>query len=378
MATIQSTIISGANALNAVAPVVKGKKKVLFISDANIIKLAAARQILSVIKQEVADVHVVDSCPPEPSHLDARALLEALAGQKVDLIVGLGGGSVMDMTKLMSVLLADGAPTIDELLAGVKPSAKIPSMLIPSTAGTGSEATPNAIFAIPEKKTKQGIITDVFLPTYVGLFPELTTSMPAKIASSTGIDALCHLLECYTSCIANPVSDNAAVIGMYKLFRNLEVSVADPSNLQAKLEMLWASYYGGVAINHAGTHLVHALSYPLGGTYHIPHGVANAILMAPCMKAARSGCVEKFAKVYDLLPDADASLSDEAKSFALVEYLEGLVRRLNLPDRLEPLGVPHSDVDRLSDAALDVKRLMNNAPRKLSKDEVKAIYETLF
>ncbi|MEY5440158.1 iron-containing alcohol dehydrogenase, partial [Salmonella enterica subsp. enterica serovar Corvallis] len=176
---------------------------------------------------------------------------------------------------------------LDAMLAGEKPLQRVASVLIPATAGTGSEATPNAILAIPEQNTKVGIISPVLLPDYVALLPELTTSMPAHIASSTGIDALCHLIECFTATVANPVSDNASLIGLRKLLNHIEISVNEPENLLAKLEMLWASYYGGVAINHAGTHLVHALSYPLGGRYHLPHGVANAILLAPCMKVIR-------------------------------------------------------------------------------------------
>lgn len=191
------------------------------------------------------------------------------------------------MAKLLSVLLHTEAPSLTAMLAGELPQRRISSLLIPATAGTGSEATPNAILAIPEQQTKVGIISPVLLPDYVALLPELTTSMPASIAASTGIDALCHLLECFTSTVANPVSDNAALIGLHKLVRHIERSVDQPQDLTAKLEMLWASWYGGAAINHAGTHLVHALSYPLGGTWHLPHGVANAILLAPCMRVVR-------------------------------------------------------------------------------------------
>ncbi len=142
----------------------------------------------------------------------------------------------------------------------------------------------------------------MLLPDYVALLPELTTSMPPSIAASTGIDALCHLLECFTSTVANPVSDNAALIGLHKLVRHIERSVNQPQDLTAKLEMLWASWYGGAAINYAGTHLVRALSYPLGGTWHLPHGVANAILLAPCMRVVRPYAVAKFAQVWDLIP----------------------------------------------------------------------------
>lgn len=320
----------------------------------------------------------MDTVPAEPSQHDMAQIQRLVSASEPQLIVGIGGGSVLDVTKLLSVLLHPCSPGLDALLAGEKPQQKVTSLLIPATAGTGSEATPNAILAIPEQSTKVGIISPVLLPDYVALLPELTTSMPAHIASSTGIDALCHLIECFTATVANPVSDNAALIGLRKLVRNIELSVTEPQNLSAKLEMLWASYYGGVAINHAGTHLVHALSYPLGGKYHLPHGVANAILLAPCMKAVRPHAVAKFAQVWDLIPEADLTLSEEEKSHALVAWLAALVKRLQLPDNLAALGVPPESIGELSEAALNVKRLLNNAPCSVNQQQVEAIYRTLF
>ncbi|NCF07733.1 iron-containing alcohol dehydrogenase [Kosakonia sp. MH5] len=378
MVTINSTLISGAGAIPAIAPLLAGKKNVLLVSDGNIIKLAATQQIRALLESDGRHVQLIDNVPPEPSQHDVAKIVGALHITAFDLVVGIGGGSVLDVAKLLSVLCHPVSPGLDALLKGEKPTARIGSLLIPATAGTGSEATPNAILAIPEQDTKIGIISPVMLPDYVALIPELTTSMPAHIASSTGIDALCHLIECFTATIANPVSDNVALIGLYKLLRNIETAVNEPHNLNARLEMLWASYYGGAAITHAGTHLVHALSYPLGGKYHLPHGVANAILLAPCMKVVRPHAVEKFAQVWDLLPDADTSLSAEEKSHALVTWFAALVKRLNLPDNLEALGVPRADIPALSDAALNVKRLMNNAPCTVSHEDVQAIYQTLF
>ncbi|ARD60959.1 alcohol dehydrogenase [Kosakonia radicincitans DSM 16656] len=378
MVTINSTLISGAGAIPAIAPLLAGKKNVLLVSDGNIIKLAATQQIRALLESDGRHVQLIDNVPPEPSQHDVAKIVGALHITAFDLVVGIGGGSVLDVAKLLSVLCHPVSPGLDALLKGEKPTARIGSLLIPATAGTGSEATPNAILAIPEQDTKIGIISPVMLPDYVALIPELTTSMPAHIASSTGIDALCHLIECFTATIANPVSDNVALIGLYKLLRNIETAVNEPHNLNARLEMLWASYYGGAAITHAGTHLVHALSYPLGGKYHLPHGVANAILLAPCMKVVRPHAVEKFAQVWDLLPDADTSLSAEEKSHALVAWFAALVKRLNLPDNLEALGVPRADIPALSDASLNVKRLMNNAPCTVSHADVQAIYQTLF
>ncbi|WP_058970890.1 iron-containing alcohol dehydrogenase [Type-D symbiont of Plautia stali] len=375
---INSTVISGFQALNDLSYLLQGKEKALLVTDKNIEGIPAVQTLIAQLKQQIGSLSIVNSVPPEPSQHDVAAIVAALPSTDVDLVIGVGGGSVLDVAKLLSILCVDGAPTLDALLAGEKPQTRTISLLIPTTAGTGSEATPNAILAIPEKETKVGIITPVMLPDYVALVPELTTSMPPHIASSTGIDALCHLIECFTATVSNPVSDNYALIGMKKLFASLETTIAEPGNLEARLNMLWASYYGGASIAHAGTHLVHAMSYPLGGKYHLPHGVANAILLAPCMRFVRPAAVSKFAQAYDLLPDADTTLDEEAKSHALVEYFAALVKRLKLPASLEELGIGPDHLPYLVEAALDVQRLMKNVPMKVSADDVRNVYLTLF
>ncbi|KAF6678042.1 MULTISPECIES: iron-containing alcohol dehydrogenase [Pantoea] len=375
---INSTVISGYQALNDMRYLLKGISTAVVVTDRNIEAIPAVQALMGQLRDQIPGISVVNSVPPEPSQHDVAAIIATLSRPHVDMVIGIGGGSVLDVAKLLSVLCIDAAPSLDALLAGEKPQRRTRSILIPTTAGTGSEATPNAILAIPEKETKVGIISPVMLPDVVALVPELTTSMPPHIASSTGIDALCHLIECFTANVANPVSDNYALIGMKKLFANLETTLREPENLQARLEMLWASYYGGASIAHAGTHLVHALSYPLGGRYHLPHGVANAILLAPCMRFVRPAAVSKFAQAYDLLPDADVRLSDEEKSHALVDYFTALVARLQLPASLEALGISPDHLPWLVEAALDVQRLMNNVPMAVTADDVRAVYLTLF
>lgn len=375
---INSTVISGYQALNDMRYLLSGVTTAIVVTDRNIEAIPAVQALMGQLRDQIPRISVVNSVPPEPSQHDVAAIIETLSQRRADMVIGIGGGSVLDVAKLLSVLCIDGAPSLDALLAGEKPQRRTRSMLIPTTAGTGSEATPNAILAIPEKETKVGIISPVMLPDVVALVPELTTSMPPHIASSTGIDALCHLIECFTANVANPVSDNYALIGMKKLFANLETTLREPENLQARLEMLWASYYGGASIAHAGTHLVHAMSYPLGGKYHLPHGVANAILLAPCMRFIRPAAVSKFAQAYDLLPDADVRLSDEEKSHALVDYFTALVARLQLPASLEALGIGPDHLPYLVEAALDVQRLMKNVPMAVTADDVRAVYLTLF
>ena len=253
MVIINSTILSGAGAIPSLTSLLPDIRKMLLVTDRNIAQLDGVQQIRALLEKHCPQVNVIDNVPAEPTHHDVRQLMDAPGDASFDVVVGSGGGCVLDVAKLLSVLCHPQSPGLDALLAGEKPTQRVQSWLIPTTAGTGSEATPNAILAIPEQSTKVGIISQVLLPDYVALFPELTTSMPAHIAASTGIDALCHLLECFTATVANPVSDNAALTGLSKLFRHIQPAVNDPQDLRAKLEMLWASYYGGVAITHAGT-----------------------------------------------------------------------------------------------------------------------------
>ncbi|WP_421595230.1 iron-containing alcohol dehydrogenase [Rahnella sp. PD4] len=375
---IDSTIISGYQSLQDIGYLLTGKRQVLLVSDKNIIGLPPVQSLIAQMQKAGCQVTVIDNVPPEPSQHDVTAILSALKKPVVDLVIGAGGGSVLDVAKLLSLLCAgDENVTLESLLAGEKPQRRTPSLLIPTTAGTGSESTPNAILAIPEKETKVGIITPVMLPDYVALVPELTTSMPAHIAASTGIDALCHLFECFTSVIASPVSDNFALVGMKKLFASIETAVAEPGNLAARLDMLWASYYGGASIAHAGTHMVHAMSYPLGGKYHIPHGIANAILLAPCMAFVRPSAVSKFARAWDLIPDADLKLSEEEKSYALVEYFDALVHRLDLPVKLSQLNITPDDIPYLSQGAIEVQRLIKNVPMPVEKNQIEEIYRSI-
>lgn len=375
---INSTILSGKGILNEINFLFSDKSHVLILTDKNIINLPEVKFLIKKVQTSVPVCTLIDDIPPEPSHLDVTSLLNRMKVSNADLVIGIGGGSVLDVAKLVSVLCTkDANLTLAQLLDGDKPTKRCASILIPTTAGTGSEATPNAILAIPEKETKQGIISAIMLPDYVCLAPELITSMPKHIAASTGIDALCHLIECFTATISNPVGDNYALIGMQKLFNSLEKSTKNKNDTQAKLNMLWASYYGGAAIAHAGTHLVHAMSYPLGGKYHIPHGVANAILLVPCMAFVRDAVVDKFAQAYDLLPDAILTLTAEEKSYALVDYFDALVKRLELPTKLQQLNIQPDDLPFLVKGALDVKRLMNNVPKKVSEADVLAIYQAL-
>lgn len=355
------------------------EQHLLIMTDSNVIQLDKVQSLLTVLDKEGFRYTMISDLPAEPTNHDVERLIKKLP-EDIDVVLGIGGGSVLDISKLISVLYASETDHLDnfqQLLEGEKPSSRIPLVLVPTTAGTGAEATPNSIIALPERATKVGIISPVMLPDYVVLAPELTVSMPQHITASTGIDALCHLIECYTASVANPVGDNYALIGMQKFFANIEDVIQQPENLTVRLNLLWASYYGGASISHSGTHLVHALSYPLGGKYKIPHGLANSLLLVPVFKFVQPHCIDKLANVYRLLPNADLSLSDEAMSLALVAYMEALVKKLGLPTYLNDIGITREELPELARNAMQVTRLINHSPVSVNEESVLSIYQSI-
>ncbi|MFV0448394.1 MAG: iron-containing alcohol dehydrogenase [Vibrio sp.] len=374
---IFTTVVSGG--VEQMLRVLSSDDHLLLMTDNNVIKLDQVQSLLSSLDNQGYNYTLISDLPAEPTNHDVEHLINTLP-QRVDVVLGIGGGSVLDISKLISVLYVGSSPSLErfnQLLNGEKPESRIPLVLVPTTAGTGAEATPNSIIALPEKVTKVGIISPVMLPDYVVLAPELTTSMPSHITASTGIDALCHLIECYTASVANPVGDNYAMIGMQKFFANIEKVIEAPTDLTVRLNLLWASYYGGASISHSGTHLVHALSYPLGGKYKIPHGLANSLLLVPVMKHVYRHCEEKLANVYRLLPNADLELSEPDMAAALVEYLEQLVSKLGLPTTLNEIGIERDQLPELAAGAMQVTRLLNHSPVKVTEDDVLKLYQSI-
>ena len=248
--------------------------------------------------------------------------------------------------------------------------------MIPTTAGTGAEATPNAIVAVPEQALKVGIVNDEMIPDYVILDADLIRQLPRPIAASTGIDALAHALECFTGKKATPFSDLFAMKALELIFHNIEAACNCPGAASAKENMLLASFYGGVAITASGTTAVHALSYPLGGKYHIPHGVSNAILLAPVMRFNQSACQARLAEVYDRCM-AYAPISQAEKSGAVLSWLEDIVRRLDIPSDLRGFGVTPEDLEDLVAAGMTVTRLLDNNVRTMTAQDARSIYQQI-
>jgi len=246
--------------------------------------------------------------------------------------------------------------------------------MIPTTAGTGSEATPNSIVLVPEKALKVGIVNEAMIADYVILDASMIKRLPRKIAAATGVDALAHAIECYTSNKANPLSDTFALEALHLIFNHLEKACDDQEAMASKNAMMIASFYGGVAITSSGTTAVHALSYPLGGKYHIPHGISNAMLLLPVMKFNEPMSRARFATIYDRLHDDGTTKTEEEKSAWLINRLDEMIKHLEIPTKLEAYHVPKEDLPLLVSAGMAVTRLLDNNIRKVTADDARALY----
>lgn len=372
-------VYSGENALDKMADIIGADvKKIAVFSDKGIIGAGLLELPLSKIKETGREYVIFDDLAAEPTYGQVQEAVDAFKESGADFIVAVGGGSVMDTAKLASVLATDEYG-VKELLDNPGMAKKcVRTLMIPTTAGTGAEATPNAIVAVPEKEVKVGIVNDNMIADYVILDAVMIKALPRKIAAATGVDALCHAIECFTSNKKNPFSDIFALQAFEMIMKNIEKACDDPEAVQEKNNMLIASFYAGVAITASGTTAVHALSYPLGGKYHIPHGVSNAILLAPVMKFNEPVCRSLFAAAYDRLAagtdSAGAGKTEAEKSAWIVTRMEEIVEHLNIPKSLKEFGIGDEDLDTLVEAGMGVQRLLGNNMRTVTAEDARALY----
>lgn len=371
-------VYGGENAMDNITAIIKarGAKKVAMFTDKGIEGAGLFALPEEAVKASGAEYYVLDELPPEPSYMAVQKLVDEFKVSGADLIVACGGGSVMDAAKLASVLVTD-AYGVKELLDNPGMAQKcVPIVLIPTTAGTGAEVTPNAIVAVPEKELKVGIVSDAMMADAVILDVAFIKGLPRSVAAATGLDALCHAIECFTSKKANPFSDIFALEALDLILKNIEAACDDKDAVEAKRNMQIASFYAGFAITASGTTAVHALSYPLGGRFHVAHGVSNAILLMPVMHYNEPDCKELFARAYDRCIAGDAQTVDE-KSAALLARMDEIVKHLDMPANLGELGVENVDLDSLVASGMEVTRLLVNNMREVTPEAARAIYQQI-
>lgn len=371
-----TNVFAGPDAMQNLDTIIKdGVKKITIFTGNEIFKLGLLDEVISIIEKNNIEYEILSDNPTEPSYTEAQKVIDQFKALNSDFIIGVGGGSVMDIAKLASVLSTDDYTVKDLLENPLLAKKQVSSLMIPTTAGTGSEATPNSIVGVPEKNLKVGIVNGELIADHVILESNMIKNLPKSIAAATGIDALAHAIECFTSKKANPISDTFALEALDLILNNIIEACTNPDALEAKRKMLLGSFYAGVAITSSGTTAVHALSYPLGGKYHIAHGVSNAILLTPVMKFNEPVIKELLAKAYDrVVKETNEELTVNEKSKYIIDLLENIVETLEIPTSLKAFNVPKEDLEALVEAGMEVQRLLVNNMREVTPDDARKIY----
>lgn len=370
-------IFAGPGSTENLRQLLRDKENVLLLADKVLLKLGLLEPVLELLKQGAVPYTMDTDIPPEPLASQVQEILELCRQEKCDCVVAIGGGSVLDSAKIISLLINSEKSVYDLLKDPLAERFREKELiLLPTTAGTGSEVTPNAIVTEESQALKIGIVNPAFIPDTVILDPLFTLSLPASVTAATGMDALAHAMESYISKKSNPLCHTYAMEAMRLIFRYLPLAYAEPQNMEARHAMLYASFLGGLCIACSSTTAVHALAYPLGGKYHIPHGVSNAMLLPHVMEFNRDVIGEELKKVAVVC--LNSSTEDPmAASREVIDRLYTLAADMKIPQNLKPYGVSKEDLDQLAQDAYTVRRLLDNNPKNMTVEQIRSIYEKL-
>jgi len=353
-------------------------KNPLVVIDKNLAKTGLHEKIASILVSEGIKFTVFDKVEPEPRIELADEGAALCLKNKCDSVIGIGGGSAMDVAKAIAVIATNKGAAVDYLGLNKVPKPGLPKIMIPTTAGTGSEVTFTAVFIRKNLKKKEGMNSPHLYPDLALLDPELTLSLPPEPTAHTGLDALCHAIESYTSINASPLSEMFSLEAIALIAENLRTCVHDGKNIAARERMLLGSLYAGIGLANAGVTAVHSLSYPLGGKFGVGHGLANTILLAPVMAFNLPGALEKFADVAEAMGECVEGLPLREAAYLAVDAVEGLIDDCGITSSIRDFGVKEEDFPSLADVAMTVARPLENNPRKMTKEEMIAIYAQAF
>lgn len=353
-----------------------GLRRVLLLTSP--IVRAAAEPLVQKIAAAGGTVEVYAAEHPEPTFDHFAEALAAARRFAPDAVVGFGGGSVLDLAKLVAALHPPGAQNVRQVVGiGLLRGRSTYLACLPTTAGTGSEVSPNSILLDSEDHLKKGIISRWLMPDSAYVDPLLTVSMPPAVTASTGIDALVHCIEAYANRHAHPSVDLYALEGVRLIGAHLRQAVRDGHDLMARGAVARGSMYGGLCLGPVNTAAVHALAYPLGGEFHIAHGVSNALLLVPVLTFNLSAAPARYAAIARAL-GAPEGRNDEETARRGLALLDQLCTDCGIPRKLSALGIPFDAIPRLARGALTVQRLLKNNPREVTLADAEQIYRDAF
>ena len=347
-----------------------GVRHPLIVTDNGLVTLGLIAPIAQAIANQCDSVTLFDGVSADPSESVVEAAYAVARDNHVDGVIAVGGGSSMDVAKVVSVLMVSDRSLAEMYGVDQVPPGRLPLFLVPTTAGTGSEVTPVAVITTGAT-TKAGISSSVLLPDIAILDAELTLGLPPNATAMTGIDAMVHAIEAYTSKLRkNPISDMLSLRALRLLSHNINTVLTQPTNLAAREAMLLGSMFAGQAFANAPVAAVHALAYPLGGHYHIPHGLSNS-LMLPAVLAFNAPAVEKdYGELATVLPGNVAP-----SALGLMSWCDELIAGSGLPATLEAAGVVANDLPMLAADAMLQQRLLVNNPVEVTEASALTLYE---
>lgn len=352
--------------------------RVFLVSDKGVAEAGLVDKVVTEISKAGVDTTTYLDVNSEPSIEDLSNCLECFIGSNCNLIIGLGGGSPLDISKGISILATNEGRISDYAGVELIPKPGIRKILIPTTSGTGAEVTKNAIFTDKKEKLKKGVVSKYLMPDVAIVDPDLTLTMPPRVTAETGMDALTHAIESYTSPRATVQTDLYALKATKLIGKSIRRAYSTGNDSSARQDMSFASVFAGISLANAGVGAVHACAYPIGGKYNTGHGITNALLLPYIMEFNMIGNLQKFANIAKALGQNTNGLSLRAQAALAPKAVFEISRDVGIPQKLTAFGVTKEDVPSLAEAAMQVTRLMDNNPRKLTLEEVKfCLYNAL-
>lgn len=352
-------------------------KRVFVVTDQGIVGAGLLQPVLDTLDAAGVEVLVFDQVQADPAEAIVLAAAKQASDASIEGVIGLGGGSSMDVAKLVALLAKGDEQLADIYGVNMVKGQRLPLIQVPTTAGTGSEVTAVSIITVGEGE-KKGVVSSQLLPDLALLDAELTLGLPSMVTTTTGVDAMVHAIEAFTSASPNHnvISDSLAKEALLLLGANIEPSVSDGSNLQVRSNMLLGAMLAGQAFANSPVAAVHALAYPLGGVYHLSHGLTNALVLPHVMRFNQSACAEQYAELAPLVFPHLADIPDASKrSNAFIDALDQLNRSLGILPRLRDYDIEESAIPVLAKEAMKQVRLLVNNPREVAFEDAAAIYQ---
>ncbi len=349
----------------------RGARSVFLVTAPPLLDLAAP--LIAELRRAGSEVTVWSDARQEPTIRDFEAALAVARGVHADAVVGLGGGSAMDVAKLVSAYL-DGTRSVSDAFGVGKLNGRSTYLAcLPTTSGTGSEVSPIAILLDEADELKKGVVSPHLVPDAAYVDPLLTVTMPPAVTAATGIDAFTHCIEAFANRFAHPIVDNYAIEGIRLISHHLVRAIENGKDIEARTAVSLGSLYGGMCLGPVNTAAVHALSYPLGGEFHVAHGVANAVLLPHVLEFNLPAAPRRYAEVAMALGVTPGATDEETARRGLDRVRE-LSRQCGLPSTLGHFGIDASAIDRMSAAAMTVQRLLERNLRVVTEQDAKSIY----